>query len=92
MWARMPMRRCTTMRRARPLAPSIWMPFSAPAVIHAIGCGPLIEWRHIAHAIDAGLPGRVLVRTYEKAPTGWDADLAAYAPETVQKLADLGVS
>jgi len=60
-------------------------------VIHAMGCGPLIEWSHIAHAIDAGLPARVLVRTYEKAPTGWDADLAAYAPETVQKLADLGV-
>lgn len=60
-------------------------------VIHAIGCGPLIEWHHIAHAIDADLPGRVLVRTYEKAPTDWDADLAAYAPETVQKLADLGV-
>ena len=60
-------------------------------VIHAIGCGPLIEWHHIAHAIDADLPGRVLVRTYEKAPTGWDTDLAAYAPETVQKLADLGV-
>ncbi|KGH07447.1 arylformamidase [Comamonas thiooxydans] len=60
-------------------------------VIHAIDCGPLIEWSHIAHAIDAGLPARVLVRTYEKAPAGWDADLAAYAPETVQKLADLGV-
>ena len=60
-------------------------------VIHAIGCGPLIEWHHIAHAIDADLPARVLVRTYEKAPTGWDADLAAYAHETVRKLADLGV-
>ncbi|BDB71225.1 arylformamidase [Comamonas thiooxydans] len=60
-------------------------------VIHAMGCGPLIEWSHIAHAIDAGLPARVLVRTYENAPTGWDADLAAYAPETVRKLADLGV-
>ena len=33
----------------------------------------------------------MLVRTYQKAPTGWDPDLAAYAPETVQKLADLGV-
>ena len=67
-------------------------PFMGPCrVIHAMGCGPLIEWSHIAHAIDAGLPARVLVRTYEKAPTGWDADLAAYAPETVRKLADLGV-
>ena len=60
-------------------------------VIHAIGCGPLIEWPHIEHAINASLPQRVLVRTYQKAPTGWDPDLAAYAPETVQKLADLGV-
>ena len=60
-------------------------------VIHAIGCGPLIEWQHIEHAINASLPQRVLVRTYQQAPTGWDPDLAAYAPETVQKLADLGV-
>jgi arylformamidase len=53
-------------------------------VIHAIGCGPLIEWRHIAHAIDAGLPARVLVRTYEKRPPA-GMPLAAYAPETVQR-------
>ena len=60
-------------------------------VIHAMGCGTLIEWQHIEHAINASLPQRVLVRTYQQAPTGWDPDLAAYAPETVQKLADLGV-
>jgi arylformamidase len=60
-------------------------------VIHAMGCGPLIEWRHIAHAITVDLPARVLVRTYEKAPDAWDPDLAAYAPETVARLADLGV-
>lgn len=60
-------------------------------VIHAIGCGPLIEWQHIEHAVDADLPARVLVRTYQNAPTVWDPDLAAYAPETVKKLADLGV-
>lgn len=60
-------------------------------VIHAIGCGPLIKWQHIEHAVSADLPARVLVRTYQNAPTVWDADLAAYAPETVQKLADLGV-
>lgn len=60
-------------------------------VIHAIGCGPLIEWQHIEHAISADLPQRVLVRTYQTAPTNWDPDLAAYAPETVQKLAVLGV-
>lgn len=60
-------------------------------VIHAMGCGPLIEWRHIEHAVTADLPTRVLVRTYEKAPTSWDPDLAAYAPETVARLADRGV-
>ena len=64
-------------------------------VIHAIGCGPLIEWQHIAHAINADLPEcvpeRVLVRTYQSAPAGWDANLAAYAPKTVSRLADLGV-
>lgn len=60
-------------------------------VIHALDCGPLIEWQHIAHAIDASLPQRVLVRTNQSAPSGWDPDLSAYAPETVSKLADLGV-
>src|SRR5690606_32890689 len=67
-------------------------PFLGPCrVIHAIGCGPLIAWRHIAHAVHA-LPPRVLVRTYERAPVDrWDSDLTAYAPETVERLADAGV-
>jgi arylformamidase len=60
-------------------------------VIHAIAKGPLIEWEHIAHAVTGGLPPRVLVRTYERAPATWDQDLAAYAPATVERLADLGV-
>ncbi len=60
-------------------------------VIHAIGCGPLIEWRHIAHALN-NLPQRVLVRTYERMPVDrWDGALTAYAPATVERLADLGV-
>ncbi|MBL8350626.1 MAG: arylformamidase [Burkholderiaceae bacterium] len=59
-------------------------------VIHAIGCGALIEWHHLAHAL-ADLPPRVLVRTYAKAPAGWDAALAGYAPTTVERLADAGV-
>ncbi|HSW02965.1 arylformamidase [Aquabacterium sp.] len=66
-------------------------PYLGPCrVIHAIGCGPLIEWRHLAHALDR-LPPRVLVRTYAKAPSGWDPALAGYAPETVERLADAGV-
>jgi len=60
-------------------------------VIHAIAPGPLLRWQHLEHAITADLPPRVLVRTYAQAPTGWDDSLAAYAPETVERLADLGV-
>ena len=59
-------------------------------VIHAIGCGPLVEWAHLAHAL-ADLPPRVLVRTYARAPQHWDSQLSAYAPATVARLADAGV-
>lgn len=60
-------------------------------VIHAIDCRPLVRWEHIDHAV-AGLPERVLLRTYLRAPIDqWDPQLAAYAPETVERLADLGV-
>jgi arylformamidase len=59
-------------------------------VIHAIGCGPLVESRHLEHAL-AGLPPRVLVRTYARQPEAWDPQLPAFAPQTVERLADLGV-
>ena len=59
-------------------------------VIHAIGCGPLIEWAHLEHALDS-LPPRVLLRTYARQPEGWDPGLAAFAPQTVERLAELGV-
>ncbi len=60
-------------------------------VIHAVSCGPFVRWEHLAHAV-ADLPPRVLVRTYERHPHDrWDPDLAAFAPETVERLADLGV-
>jgi len=67
-------------------------PYLGPCrVIHAIGCCPLIEWRHIKHAL-TDLPARVLVRVYQRMPqTQFDPDLPAFAPETVQRLADLGV-
>jgi arylformamidase len=62
-------------------------------VIHAIGVRPLIEWPHIAHAVGNSLPARVLVRTYQTAPVDrWDGALAAYAPATIERLADLGVT
>jgi arylformamidase len=61
-------------------------------VIHAIACGPLVLPQHIAHAL-ADLPPRVLVRTYARMPQDrWDDALAAYAPETVEQLADRGVT
>jgi arylformamidase len=60
--------------------------------VHAIGCGRLIHWHHVEHAIDGSLPPRVLVRTYERMPvTHWDAALTAFAPATVERLADHGV-
>jgi len=60
-------------------------------VIHAIGCGPLIEWRHLAHAA-ADLPPRVLVRTYARAPQErFDDGLTAYAAATIERLAARGV-
>ncbi len=67
-------------------------PYLGPCrVIHAIGRGPLIEWDHIAHACES-LPQRVLVRTYDKMPIDlWDPHLAAYAPQTIERLAALGV-
>jgi arylformamidase len=61
-------------------------------VIHAIGCGPLIEWRHLEHAL-AGLPARVLVRTYARAPLErFDEALTGFAASTIERLAALGVT
>lgn len=69
-------------------------PFLGPCrVIHAIGRGPLLRWSDLSHALPAAqaLPPRVLVRCYHLAPTQWDPDLPAFAPETLERLADLGV-
>lgn len=67
-------------------------PYLGPCrVIHAIDCGPLVQWQHLQHATD-DLPPRVLVRTYRRMPVDrWDPHLAAFDPATVQRLADLGV-
>ncbi|WP_439115452.1 arylformamidase [Hydrogenophaga sp.] len=60
-------------------------------VIHAIGCGPLVQPTHLAHAMQ-NLPERVLVRVYECQPQAhFDDALPAFAPESVALLADLGV-
>ena len=67
-------------------------PYLGPCrVVHAIARGPLVTWEHIAHAVHA-LPPRVLVRTYQRAPVDrWDPQLAAFAPDTIERLADAGV-
>ena len=60
-------------------------------VVHAVHCGPLVLWRHIEHALD-DVPPRVLVRTYAQAPQDrWDPALTAFAPDTIERLADRGV-
>ncbi|HEY0885465.1 MAG TPA: arylformamidase [Ramlibacter sp.] len=67
-------------------------PYLGPCrVIHAIGRTPLVRWPDLEHAL-RDLPPRVLVRTYDRMPVDrWDPDLAAFAPETIERLAALGV-
>ncbi len=67
-------------------------PYLGPCrVIHAMGCGALVRWEHLSHAL-VDLPPRVLVRTYTRVPVDhWDPALAAYAPDTVERLAAMGV-
>jgi arylformamidase len=61
-------------------------------VVHAIGCGPLIQPAHLTHALGPALPPRVLVRVYERQPQDrFDNDLPAFAPDTVALLAERGV-
>ena len=61
-------------------------------VIHAIGIAPLVRIEHLAQALDATLPPRVLVRCYQRTPLDrFDDDLAAFAPQTIEQLADRGV-
>ena len=59
-------------------------------VIHAIGCGPLVGVEHLRHA-ESDLPPRVLVRTCRRAATSWNPDFSAYAPRTLEWLAERGV-
>ncbi len=70
------------------------LPYLGPCrVIHALHGGPLVTWDDLAHRIDADLPPRVLVRTYARMPqTQWDPALRAFAPETLERLADRGVA
>ena len=60
-------------------------------VIHCIGATPVVTPEHVAGAL-ADLPPRVLLRTYQRAPTTtWDSGFCAVAPETIDLLASHGV-
>ena len=60
-------------------------------VIHCIGATPVVTPAQVAGALE-GVPPRVLLRTYERAPTtSWDSAFCAVAPETIDLLAAHGV-
>ncbi|WP_454722337.1 MULTISPECIES: arylformamidase [Cupriavidus] len=67
-------------------------PYLGPCrVIHCLGAAPLVEPRHVEHAL-AGTPPRVLLRTYQTAPLAhWDPAFCAVAPATIALLAAHGV-
>src|SRR5262249_827343 len=74
-------------------------PYLGPCrVIHCIGAGPLVTPEHIAPFIGRpdmtdDLPPRVILRTYERAPTAhWDSAFCAVAPTTIDLLAERGVT
>jgi len=67
-------------------------PFLGPCrVVHAIGRGPLLHWDDLAPRLGEALPPRLLVRTCARAPTRWDPRFTAFAPETLERLADRGL-
>lgn len=67
-------------------------PYLGPCrVVHAIGCGPLVQPWHVEPAL-GGLPERVLIRTCPRFPHDrFDPQLTALHPNTVRLLARHGV-
>ena len=62
-------------------------PYLGPCrVIYCIDCGPLVLPEHIAHAMNEGVPPRVLLRTSRTSSQSW-ASFTAIAPETIAQLA-----
>ena len=60
-------------------------------VVHCIGASPLVLPEHVAAHLD-GVPARILLRTYGKAPLdAWDSAFTAVAPQTIDLLAEKGV-
>ena len=65
-------------------------PFLGPCrVIHAIGCGPLVTWQHLQHALHSCRTGCWCAPM--PPARRLDGALSAYAPDTVSRLADAGV-
>jgi arylformamidase len=62
-------------------------------VIHCIGAAPLVRPEHLEASFGGPLPPRVLLRTYAQAPLArWDSAFCAVAPETIDLLAERGVT
>jgi arylformamidase len=59
-------------------------------VIHALGCGALVQREHLAPHL-AELPPRILLRTCARTPAGWDPAFAAIAPAVIDLLHEHGV-
>lgn len=59
-------------------------------VIHCLNAGPLVEPRHLAHALE-NLPPRVLIRTSPRASQEWTS-FTAIDPESIAMLATLNVA
>ena len=67
-------------------------PYLGPCrVIYCIDCGPLVLPEHVAHALNEGLPPRVLLRTSRTASQSW-ASFTAIAPKTLAQLATKNVA
>ena len=67
------------------------LPYLGPCrVIHCIGCGPLVEPEHIAHALE-NMPPRVLLRTSLAASQSW-VSFTAIAPATLALLATKNIA
>ena len=75
-----------------PIAEVALAPYLGPCrVIHCIGATPVVAPHHVEHAL-AGVPPRVLLRTYQRAPlAAWDSGFCAVAPGTIALLATHGV-
>lgn len=55
-------------------------------VVHATRARPTVGPGDVAHALDATMPPRLLVRTYDRQPSAWDESFAALHPALLDEL------